>query len=76
MLIPAPFAYDASKEGDPFMSDLQRRLGATLREQAGQGLPEYALILGLIAVFCMVTLSFLGGQIASMLELIAETITP
>ncbi len=58
------------------MPALHQRLRAAIHEQTGQGLPEYALILGLIAVFCMATLSFLGGGIASVLDLISEMITP
>jgi len=41
----------------------QRRIAA-LREADGQGLAEYALILGLIAAVCVGGLSALGGGIA------------
>ena len=59
------------------MAALFRRSRAALfREETGQGLPEYALILGLIAVFCMATLTFLGDQIASVLTVISNTISP
>jgi Flp pilus assembly pilin Flp len=39
--------------------------------QSGQSLAEYALILALIAVFCVVALGLLGGQIATTLNSIA-----
>jgi Flp pilus assembly pilin Flp len=39
--------------------------------ESGQSLAEYALILSLIAVFCVVALGLLGGQIATTLNSIA-----
>jgi len=36
--------------------------------EEGQGLAEYALILALIAIVSIVALTFLGGQIASILS--------
>lgn len=39
-----------------------------LREQAGQGLAEYALILALVAVLSIVAITFLGGSINDMLS--------
>ena len=36
---------------------------ALLYDDAGQGLGEYGLILGFIAVFCIAALSFVGAQI-------------
>ena len=47
-----------------------RRIG----EEAGQGLAEYALILALIAIVAIVALIFLGGQISTILNEIAENI--
>ena len=37
------------------------------REEAGQGLAEYALILALVAIVAIVALIFLGGQISEIL---------
>ena len=37
------------------------------REEAGQGLAEYALILALVAIVAIVALIFLGGQISGIL---------
>ena len=36
--------------------------------QAGQGLAEYALILTLVAVVCIIALTFLGGDIVATLN--------
>jgi pilus assembly protein Flp/PilA len=48
---------------------------ATLRRNdAGQGLAEYALILALIAIVAIVALLFLGGQISSILSTIGASI--
>ena len=38
------------------------------RDEQGQGLAEYALILALIAVIAIAALVFLGGQISSILS--------
>ena len=43
-------------------------------EEAGQGLAEYALILGLIAVVAIVALLFLGGQVSDKLSVIGGTL--
>lgn len=51
-------------------TSLQRHL----RDQRGQGLAEYALILSLIVVIAIVALVFLGTQISAILSTIAQTI--
>ncbi|HEV8516188.1 MAG TPA: hypothetical protein VGQ47_00955 [Candidatus Limnocylindrales bacterium] len=51
-------------------SDLVRRL----RTDEGQGLAEYALILALIAVLCIVGTAFFGSQVSEMLSIIGATI--
>ena len=43
-------------------------------EEEGQGLAEYALILGLIAVVAIVSLVFLGSTIADLMSVIGATI--
>ena len=40
--------------------------------QLGQGLAEYALILGLIVVISAVALVFMGNQISTILSTIAQ----
>ena len=43
-------------------------------DEEGQGLAEYALILGLIAVVAIVSLVFLGDTIADLMSTIGDTI--
>lgn len=40
------------------------------RDERGQGLAEYALILALIAIVAIVALLFLGGQISTILSVV------
>ena len=47
---------------------------ARIREERGQGLAEYALILALIAVIAVAALVFLGTQIRSILSSIGAQI--
>jgi pilus assembly protein Flp/PilA len=42
------------------------------RDEDGQGLAEYALILALIAIVAIVALTFLGGQISTILYEISQ----
>jgi Flp pilus assembly pilin Flp len=44
------------------------------RQQLGQGLTEYALILALIAIVAIVALVFLGGQISGILHVIGQSV--
>ena len=51
-----------------------RKLWACIaRGEDGQGLAEYALILALIAIVAIVALTFLGGQISTILSEIAKS---
>ncbi len=52
------------------------RLVAKMKDEKGQGLAEYALILVLIAIVAIGGLTLLGGNINAVLESIAGTITP
>jgi pilus assembly protein Flp/PilA len=45
-----------------------------LRDERGQGLAEYALILALIVILSIAALVFLGTQISTILSTIAESI--
>ena len=42
------------------------------RDEDGQGLAEYALILGLIAMVAIVSLIFMGGQVSDKLSTIGS----
>jgi pilus assembly protein Flp/PilA len=46
------------------------------RDEEGQGLAEYGLILALIAVVCVAALTLLGGNIAALLDSLAGSIVP
>ena len=45
-----------------------------VRDEEGQGLAEYALILALIAILAIVALIFLGGQIKTVLSTVGNSI--
>ena len=44
------------------------------RDEDGQGLAEYALILALIAIIAIVALIFLGGQVSKILSTVGASI--
>ena len=45
-----------------------------VRDEDGQGLAEYALILALIAIVAIIALIFLGGQVSSILSQVGTSI--
>jgi pilus assembly protein Flp/PilA len=45
-----------------------------VRDDAGQGLAEYGLILGLVAILCIAAVLFLSGQIQGILSNIGSSI--
>ena len=45
-----------------------------IRDEDGQGLSEYALILFFIAVVCIAALTFLGSDISSLLSNVATSL--
>ena len=44
------------------------------RDEEGQGLAEYALILALIAIVAILALIFLGGQISGILSNVGKSV--
>jgi pilus assembly protein Flp/PilA len=44
------------------------------RDEEGQGLAEYALILALIAIIAIVALIFLGGQVSKILSTVGASV--
>ena len=44
------------------------------RDEEGQGLAEYALILALIAIIAIVALIFLGGQVSQILSTVGSSV--
>jgi pilus assembly protein Flp/PilA len=57
-------------------ANLQAFLAKLLHEEEGQGLTEYALILGLIAVVSIVALTFLSGSVSHVLDTVASSMVP
>ena len=53
---------------------LQYLISLVDRDERGQGLAEYALILALIAVLAIAAVTFLGGQINSILSSVGNSI--
>ena len=45
-----------------------------LADEQGQGLAEYGLILGLVAVLCIAAVTFLSGQIKGTLSQVGSSI--
>ena len=56
------------------MSMFYRFLATLRRDEEGQGLAEYALILALIAIVAIIALIFLGGQVSSILSTVGASI--
>ena len=44
------------------------------RDDEGQGLAEYALILALIAIVAIIALIFLGGQVSTILSTVGNSV--
>jgi pilus assembly protein Flp/PilA len=49
-------------------------LAALRRDEDGQGLAEYALILALIAIVAIIALIFLGNQVSQILSTVGKSI--
>jgi pilus assembly protein Flp/PilA len=64
----------SSKEGASPMSILHTVLASLRRDEEGQGLAEYALILALIAIVAIIALIFLGGQVSSILSTVGSSV--
>jgi pilus assembly protein Flp/PilA len=56
---------ESVREGDEMLTYF---LSLIHRDERGQGLAEYALILALIAVLAIAAVTFLGGQINTILS--------
>jgi pilus assembly protein Flp/PilA len=64
----------AVKEGTRPMSMFDRFLAPRRRDEEGQGLAEYALILALIAIVAIIALIFLGGQVSTILSTVGSSV--
>ena len=56
------------------MALVQKFLATIRRDEEGQGLAEYALILALIAIVAIIALIFLGTQVSSILSKVGSSI--
>jgi pilus assembly protein Flp/PilA len=53
---------------------IARIIGGFRRDDRGQGLAEYALILALIAIVAIIALIFLGNQVSEQLRYVGDTL--
>ena len=76
VLIASPGEPVGRKGGDqPVFRPIIEAVRALIaRDDNGQGLAEYALILALIAIVAIVALIFLGSQISSKLSIVGSAI--
>lgn len=56
------------------MSFISALIASFNRDEDGQGLAEYALILALIAIVAIVALLFLGSQISGILSKVGSSV--
>ena len=56
------------------MTLIHKLLASHRREEAGQGLAEYALILALIAIVAIIALIYLGGQVSQILSNVGNSV--
>ena len=56
------------------MQFLTALINLVRRDDEGQGLAEYALILALIAIVAIVALIFLGGQVSKILSTVGSSV--
>jgi pilus assembly protein Flp/PilA len=56
------------------MQFLTALINLVRREDEGQGLAEYALILALIAIVAIIALIFLGQQVSGILSTIGQSV--
>ncbi len=56
------------------MSAINQFLATIRRDEDGQGLAEYALILALIAIVAIVALIFLGNSVSTILSTVGSSV--
>ena len=56
------------------MSFIKALIDSFRRDEEGQGLAEYALILALIAIVAIIALIFLGRQVSQILSTVGSSI--
>jgi pilus assembly protein Flp/PilA len=61
--------------GENIMNKLIIRLKSLVRAEEGQDLIEYAMLVALIALFCVVAVTAAGTQVAAVFDAIVSKIT-
>ncbi len=56
------------------MAFISALIASLRRDEEGQGLAEYALILALIAIVAIIALIFLGGQVSKILSDVGHSV--
>jgi pilus assembly protein Flp/PilA len=56
------------------MSQLFSLISSIRRDEEGQGLAEYALILALIAIVAIIALIFLGQQVSGIINTVGQSV--
>ena len=56
------------------MAFARSHLARLRRDDEGQGLAEYALVLALIAIVAIIALIFLGGQVSTILSKVGASV--
>jgi len=62
------------KEVSKHMAMIQALIASFRRDEEGQGLAEYALILALIAIVAIIALIFLGSQVSKILSTVGSSV--
>ena len=62
------------KEVPKHMAMIQALIASFRRDEEGQGLAEYALILALIAIVAIIALIFLGSQVSKILSTVGSSV--
>ncbi|MDP4088805.1 MAG: Flp family type IVb pilin [Bacillota bacterium] len=57
------------------LKNLKKRLASVMREEKGQGMVEYALLVGLIAIVVIAVLILLGPAIAAKFQQIVTALS-
>jgi pilus assembly protein Flp/PilA len=69
------FAHEGGWDGRPILQGKEVLMIAFFRDEEGQGLVEYALIIAVIAIAVIVAMVFLRGQIQNIFSNIGNNLT-
>jgi pilus assembly protein Flp/PilA len=71
---PSPNEELSKKGGSGTLTALNGLIHSFRRDEDGQGLAEYALILALIAIIAIIALIFLGNQVSTILSTVGRSV--